>query len=167
MGGRRSGSGLMVAGAIVIVIGFGVALIKAWNLPNYWIPVVVGIGLVVIGAIRWATSKGASGGRAPTGGGGGAARSALLHGALPGRRAGGPAASGDPGAGGGPLVRLPRNHAGAGRRGHGRLPLRLGLLLGRGGVDVLVPRGRLAPHRAPGGARLSPPGRAGVRLGRR
>jgi len=60
MGGRRSGSGLMVAGAIVIVIGLGVALIKAWNLPNYWIPVVVGIGLVVIGAIRWATSKGDS-----------------------------------------------------------------------------------------------------------
>jgi hypothetical protein len=50
----------MVAGAIVIVIGFGVALIKAWNLPNYWIPVVVGIGLVVIGAIRWVTSKGNS-----------------------------------------------------------------------------------------------------------
>ena len=56
MGGRRSGSGLMLAGAIIIVIGFGVALIKAWNLPNYWIPLVVGIGLVVIGAIRWLTS---------------------------------------------------------------------------------------------------------------
>lgn len=60
MGGRRSGSGLMVAGAIVIVIGFGVALIKAWNLPNYWIPLVVGIGMVVIGVIRWLTSKGDS-----------------------------------------------------------------------------------------------------------
>ena len=60
MGGRRSGSGLMLAGAIVIVIGFGVALIKAWNLPNYWIPLVVGIGLLVIGAIRWVTSKGNS-----------------------------------------------------------------------------------------------------------
>jgi len=60
MGGRRSGSGLMVAGAIVIVIGFGVALIKALNLPNYWIPLVVGIGLLVIGAIRWATSGGDS-----------------------------------------------------------------------------------------------------------
>jgi hypothetical protein len=46
----------MLAGAIIIVIGFGVALIKAWNLPNYWIPLVVGIGLVVIGAIRWLTS---------------------------------------------------------------------------------------------------------------
>ena len=60
MGGRRSGAGLMLAGAIVIVIGFGVALVKAWNLPSYWIPVVVGIGLVVIGAIRWVTSKGGS-----------------------------------------------------------------------------------------------------------
>ena len=47
----------MMAGVIVIVIGFGVALIKALDLPNYWIPVVVGIGLVVIGAIRWVTSK--------------------------------------------------------------------------------------------------------------
>ncbi len=60
MGGRRSGAGLMLAGAIVIVIGFGVALVKAWNLPSYWIPVVVGIGLVVIGAVRWMTSKGDS-----------------------------------------------------------------------------------------------------------
>ena len=50
----------MLAGAIVIVIGFGVALVQAWNLPKYWIPVVVGIGLVVIGAIRWLTSKGGS-----------------------------------------------------------------------------------------------------------
>ncbi len=50
----------MMAGAIVIVIGFGVALIKAWNLPSYWIPVVVGVGLVVIGAIRWVMSKGDS-----------------------------------------------------------------------------------------------------------
>ena len=60
MGGRRSGTGLMLPGAIVIVIGFGVALLQAWNLPNYWIPIVVGIGLVVIGAIRWLTSKGDS-----------------------------------------------------------------------------------------------------------
>jgi len=50
----------MMAGAIVIVIGFGVALIKALHLPNYWIPLVVGIGLLVIGAIRWATSGGGS-----------------------------------------------------------------------------------------------------------
>lgn len=60
MGGRRSGTGLVIAGAIVIVIGFGVALVKALNLPNYWIPLVVGIGLLVIGAIRWATSGGDS-----------------------------------------------------------------------------------------------------------
>ena len=43
MGGRRSGTGLMLPGAIVIVIGFGVALMQAWDLPKYWIPVVVGI----------------------------------------------------------------------------------------------------------------------------
>ncbi len=60
MGGRRSGTGLMLPGAIVIVIGFGVALIQAWNLPNYWMPVAIGIGLVVIGAIRWLTSRGGS-----------------------------------------------------------------------------------------------------------
>jgi hypothetical protein len=46
----------MLPGAIVIVIGFGVALMQAWDLPKYWIPLVVGIGLVVIGAIRWLTS---------------------------------------------------------------------------------------------------------------
>ena len=60
MGGRRSGTGLMLPGAIVIVIGFGVALIQAWNLPNYWMPVAIGIGLVVIGLIRWLTSRGGS-----------------------------------------------------------------------------------------------------------
>ncbi|MBI4588105.1 MAG: hypothetical protein HY725_04660 [Candidatus Rokubacteria bacterium] len=63
MRGRRSGSGLMLAGGIVIVIGFGVALIKALDLPNYWIPLVVGVGLFVVGAIRWATSRGDSSGR--------------------------------------------------------------------------------------------------------
>ena len=50
----------MVAGAVVIVIGFGVALVQAWNLPRYWVALVVGIGLVVIGAIRWLTSGGGS-----------------------------------------------------------------------------------------------------------
>lgn len=47
----------MLAGGIVIVIGLGVALIKTLDLPNYWIPLLVGVGLFVIGAIRWATSR--------------------------------------------------------------------------------------------------------------
>ena len=47
----------MMAGAVVIVIGFGVALVQAWDFPKYWIPLAVGIGLVMIGAIRWLTSK--------------------------------------------------------------------------------------------------------------
>lgn len=60
MGRRRSGAGLMVAGATLVAIGFGIAIIKALGLPGYWIPVVVGAGLLVVGAIRWATSGGGS-----------------------------------------------------------------------------------------------------------
>lgn len=53
---RRSGAGLMMAGGIVIVIGLGVAIVKRLELPNYWMAVIVGAGLLLIGLLRWATS---------------------------------------------------------------------------------------------------------------
>jgi hypothetical protein len=56
MEGRRSGAGLMLAGGIVIVIGLAVAIAKRLELPNYWIAVIVGVGLFLIGLVRWGTS---------------------------------------------------------------------------------------------------------------
>ena len=55
--GRVAGRGLMVAGAIVTAVGIGVVLMKTLRLPGYWMPLIVGVGLLVAGAITWATSR--------------------------------------------------------------------------------------------------------------
>jgi hypothetical protein len=55
--GRMAGRGLMVAGAIVTAVGIGVVLMKTLRLPGYWMPLIVGIGLLVAGGITWATSR--------------------------------------------------------------------------------------------------------------
>jgi hypothetical protein len=52
-----AGRGLMVAGAIVTAVGIGVVLMKTLRLPGYWMPLIVGIGLLVAGVITWATSR--------------------------------------------------------------------------------------------------------------
>lgn len=52
----HSGRRLMTAGAIVTLVGFGIVLVKVWRVPDYWIPVIVGIGIFAIGAIRWLTA---------------------------------------------------------------------------------------------------------------
>ena len=57
MSGKRSGAGLMTAGAIVIVVGLGIVLVRTLEIPRYWVPLLVGIALFVLGAIRWATSR--------------------------------------------------------------------------------------------------------------
>jgi hypothetical protein len=44
--------GTILAGAIVIAAGFGVALVKALRLPNYAIALVVGGGVVAVGLVR-------------------------------------------------------------------------------------------------------------------
>jgi hypothetical protein len=46
----------MLAGGIVIAIGLAVGIVKRLELPNYWIPMIVGAGLLLIGLLRWATS---------------------------------------------------------------------------------------------------------------
>jgi hypothetical protein len=53
----RSGRGLMTAGAIVTLVGTGIILIKVLRVPEYWLPVMVGLGLFFVGAIRWLTSR--------------------------------------------------------------------------------------------------------------
>ena len=56
-GGRWAGRGLMTAGAIVSVIGLGIILIKTMRLPGYWMPFIVGVGLLLAGALLWALSR--------------------------------------------------------------------------------------------------------------
>jgi hypothetical protein len=56
-GGRWAGRGLMTAGAIVSAIGLGIVLIKTINLPGYWMPLIVGVGLFVAGVVIWLTSR--------------------------------------------------------------------------------------------------------------
>ena len=55
---KRSGRGLMTAGAIVVFIGLCIVLIRVLRVPEYWVPLMVGVGLFLFGLIRWLTSKG-------------------------------------------------------------------------------------------------------------
>ena len=52
MSRSQSGSGMIVAGAIVIAAGFGVALVKTLGLPNYTILFVVVGAMLAVGLIR-------------------------------------------------------------------------------------------------------------------
>ena len=54
---RTAGRGLMTAGAIVTIVGLGIVIMRTLQLPGYWTPVIVGVGLFVAGAIAWAISK--------------------------------------------------------------------------------------------------------------
>jgi hypothetical protein len=48
---RGRGNGLMLAGILVILIWLGVMAFRALEIPRYWMPAVVGIVLVALGAI--------------------------------------------------------------------------------------------------------------------
>ena len=47
----------MTAGAIVTVVGLGIILVRELRLAREWIPVIVGVGLFMVGAIRYITSR--------------------------------------------------------------------------------------------------------------
>ena len=51
-----SGRGLMTAGLIVAFIGLCIVLIRVLRVPEYWVPLLVGVGLFLLGFIRWMTS---------------------------------------------------------------------------------------------------------------
>ena len=55
--GNRSSTGLMTAGAIVTFIGLCIILIRVMRVPAYWVPLMVGVGLFLVGFIRWLTHK--------------------------------------------------------------------------------------------------------------
>ena len=54
----RSGNGLIVAGAIVSFVGLVIVLVRVLQVPEYWVPLMVGIGLLVLGFIRKLTRRG-------------------------------------------------------------------------------------------------------------
>jgi hypothetical protein len=53
----RSGRGLMMAGLIVTFIGLCIVLIRVLRVPEYWVPLMVGVGIFLLGLIRWLTSR--------------------------------------------------------------------------------------------------------------
>jgi len=55
--GRRSGSGLMMAGAIVTFVGLCIVLLRVLRVPEYWVPLMVGVGLLLAGFVRWLSSR--------------------------------------------------------------------------------------------------------------
>ena len=49
---RRPGSGLILAGLIVTLVGLAVALTHTFEIPRHWTTVAVGVALLVAGAVR-------------------------------------------------------------------------------------------------------------------
>jgi hypothetical protein len=54
---RRSHTGLVLAGVVVILGGFAIALVEALKWPKGSIWVVVGATVVLVAAIRWVTRR--------------------------------------------------------------------------------------------------------------
>jgi glucose uptake protein GlcU len=47
----------MMAGAIVTVVGLGIILVRELRVPREWMPVIVGVGLFILGYIRYLASR--------------------------------------------------------------------------------------------------------------
>jgi hypothetical protein len=62
---RGQGSGLILAGLIVTLIGLAIVVAHTFDIPRYWTTFGVGIALLAAGAVRAAL-----GGRRPPGAGG-------------------------------------------------------------------------------------------------
>lgn len=54
----RSGNGLIVAGTIVSFVGLVIVLVKVLRVPEFWVPLMVGLGLLALGVIRKLTRHG-------------------------------------------------------------------------------------------------------------
>ena len=46
-----------MAGGIVILVGLCIVLVKVLRVPEYWVPLMVGVGLFLLGLIRYLTRK--------------------------------------------------------------------------------------------------------------
>jgi hypothetical protein len=54
---RRSGATLMMAGLIVAFIGLCIVLVQVLHVPRYWVPLMVGVGIFLVGLVRWLTAR--------------------------------------------------------------------------------------------------------------
>ncbi len=62
---RTCGIGLLAAGVIVTAIGLVIVAMHTLEIPRQWTTVAVGVGLLVLGAIRWAIRAGGDEGAVP------------------------------------------------------------------------------------------------------
>jgi len=53
----KSGGHLMMAGLIVAFVGLCIVLIRHLQIPQYWVPLMVGVGIFLLGLVRWLTSR--------------------------------------------------------------------------------------------------------------
>ena len=53
----RTGRHLMTVGSIITIIGLSIVLFKVLRVPGYWVPVVIGLAIFVVGLVRWLTAK--------------------------------------------------------------------------------------------------------------
>lgn len=54
---RNSGGTLMLAGLIVAFIGLCIVLVRVLDVPRYWVPFMVGVGIFLLGFVRWLTTR--------------------------------------------------------------------------------------------------------------
>jgi hypothetical protein len=45
----------MMAGIVVTFVGLCIVLIRLLKVPEYWAPLMIGLGLFVMGLVRWLT----------------------------------------------------------------------------------------------------------------
>jgi hypothetical protein len=52
MAHRHTGRGLLFAGTILTIIGLAIVVFRTFHIPEYWMPLIVGVALLVLGALR-------------------------------------------------------------------------------------------------------------------
>ena len=53
----NSGGKLMMAGLIVAFIGLCIVLVQVLHVPRYWVPLMVGVGIFLLGLVRWLRAR--------------------------------------------------------------------------------------------------------------
>jgi hypothetical protein len=53
----NSGGKLMMAGLIVAFIGLCIVLVQVLQVPRYWVPLMVGVGIFLLGLVRWLSAR--------------------------------------------------------------------------------------------------------------